>query len=46
MSHSKITAAGAIAAERLGFASAETGWRALVERIDLIDICNPATALR
>jgi predicted dehydrogenase len=31
------------AAERLGFASAETAWRRLVERddIDLIDICTP-----
>src|SRR5215216_2720505 len=31
------------AAERLGFASAETDWHALVERddIDLIDICTP-----
>jgi predicted dehydrogenase len=31
------------AAERLGFASAETDWQALVERddIDLIDICTP-----
>jgi predicted dehydrogenase len=31
------------AAERLGFASTETDWRALVERddIDLIDICTP-----
>jgi predicted dehydrogenase len=31
------------AAERLGFASAETDWRSLVERddIDLVDICTP-----
>lgn len=33
----------AAAAERFGFASAETDWRTLVERddIDLIDICTP-----
>ena len=31
------------AAERLGFASMETDWRALVERddIDVVDICTP-----
>jgi|SRR5215218_6802853 len=31
------------AAERLGFASVETDWHALVERadVDLIDICTP-----
>jgi predicted dehydrogenase len=36
-------AAVSAAAERLGFATVETDWRALVERddIDLIDICTP-----
>ena len=37
------TDAVSAAAERFGFASVETDWRALVERddIDLIDICTP-----
>lgn len=36
-------AAAREAAERLGFDSVETDWRALVERadIDLVDICTP-----
>lgn len=34
------------AADRLGWAAAETDWRALIARddVDLVDICTPATA--
>lgn len=36
------------AAERHGWAAAETDWRALIARDDvqLVDICTPATAMR